>query len=165
MSILDKARRVQESLSHRQKDPSEEAQAPVRLYDINDRNDQTPILTEPSGQHQGSDQSPPAGARLFFYDQAGRPCLPQDAYAWTWERGPRWFHTAERPVPSCGPALAPRSKVCCKTCTVRSLRLSWQATKDGKRQLRCDCQQCGGFVKYIKPDPWVNADLEFRTAG
>src|SRR5260370_28388620 len=42
---------------------------------------------------------PPSGAQLFFYDEHGRACGPEEAYAWTWERGPRWVHTAGHPVP------------------------------------------------------------------
>ena len=42
---------------------------------------------------------PPLGRRLYYYDLHGLACGPTDAYAWTWEGGPRWFHVTEYPVP------------------------------------------------------------------
>jgi len=102
---------------------------------------------------------------MFFGNEGGRPCLPEEARSWTWEGGPAWFSTADRPVPACEPVLAPHSKVRCPRCVRRVLRLSWQVFADGGRHLRCDCVACGALVKYIKPDPWTNPDVEFRAAG
>jgi hypothetical protein len=105
---------------------------------------------------------PPAGARLFFGAANGSPCVPEDAYHWTWEHGPCWFYTSEHPVPPCEPDLWSRSKIRCARCVRKALVLRWQTFEDGKRHLRCDCAQCGGHVKYLKPPPG-NPDVEFRA--
>ncbi len=45
------------------------------------------------------DATPPAGARLYFADDAGRPCSPAAAFMWCWEGGGQWFHARDYPVP------------------------------------------------------------------
>ena len=42
---------------------------------------------------------PPAGAKLFFVDDAGRPCAAGAAYRWTWEGASAWFSAVEFHVP------------------------------------------------------------------
>jgi len=158
MSILNKARQIQATL------PAAGAAPPsVGACDQSDISDQRPLPQSPFPR-AGSDRSPPPGVRLFFGNEHGRPCLPGDAWHWTWEGGPAWFYTADRIVPPCEPVLAPHSGVRCQRCVRRALRLSWHVFADGNRHLRCDCLVCGAHVKYIpKPDPWLNVDLEFRT--
>jgi hypothetical protein len=42
---------------------------------------------------------PPSGTPLYFQDEAGRPCSRGEAYLWTWEGAPSWFHVSAYPVP------------------------------------------------------------------
>jgi hypothetical protein len=42
---------------------------------------------------------PPAGAKLYFEDAAGRRCAAASAARWTWEGASAWFSAAEYPVP------------------------------------------------------------------
>jgi hypothetical protein len=43
--------------------------------------------------------SPPAGAPLYYADEASKPCGPADCARWTWEGAPRWYDAAEHPPP------------------------------------------------------------------
>jgi hypothetical protein len=49
---------------------------------------------------QEANPVPPAGARLYFQDDRGRPCEPAAAYMWTWDGAPTWYRMAEHPIPS-----------------------------------------------------------------
>jgi hypothetical protein len=42
----------------------------------------------------------PKGAPLFFLDENGRPTDARRSVLWCWEGGPRWYYTAQNPVPS-----------------------------------------------------------------
>jgi hypothetical protein len=114
-------------------------------------------------------RGPPPGARLFFQRQAdAKVCWPDEAEMWSWERGPQWFYTKDRPVPPCEPAVCPRYFIGghsrCGRCVRVALRVVWQTCKGGEQRLRVECQVCGGFVGWLalKPD---NPALEWRKAG
>jgi hypothetical protein len=59
-----------------------------------------PQRLPPPGSPPGA--TPPPGATLHFAAQTMRPCSPADAFMWTWEGAPRWYHVAEYPVPVLG---------------------------------------------------------------
>lgn len=105
---------------------------------------------------------PPPGVRLFFSDDDGRPCKPDDAYMWCWEGAPRWIYTLDFPPPEPVLSLLPVCPIRCSSCAQRSLRVVWRTTSDGWKQLRCECAVCGRFIDYLKQAP-VNADLEYRA--
>jgi hypothetical protein len=44
----------------------------------------------------------PPGARLFFADEACRPCQPAEAYIWTYEGAPQWYYAKRQPPPAKG---------------------------------------------------------------
>src|SRR5262245_52981689 len=89
MSFLNKAKRVQAN--------SDGGTNPGPLpYDINDRNDKSP---PPEAAAAPPCAQPPPGARLFFQGEDGRPCGPEEAYLWCWERGPSWFYVSDVPPP------------------------------------------------------------------
>ena len=110
---------------------------------------------------------PTPRVRLFFCSEDGRPCPPDDpknpCWMWTYERAPRWFYTAEVPIPSFALEMWAGSKDRCPNCAERRLTLSWQRFANGTMHLRCDCGVCGAFIDYIKPPP-KNPDVEFRAA-
>jgi hypothetical protein len=108
--------------------------------------------------------TPPRGTRLYFYDEKGWPCSPENARGWTWAHGPQWFLTTERPVPAYEMTLAETAKQRCRQCVQRKLRLTWRTTANGSRQLRCECEICGGCVAAAVKRPPGNLDVEFRAA-
>jgi hypothetical protein len=52
-----------------------------------------------AGQGAANAPTPPAGASLFFQDEAGRPCGPDACRWWTWAGAPRWYDTREHLPP------------------------------------------------------------------
>jgi hypothetical protein len=107
-----------------------------------------------------SPATPPRGARLYFYDEKGWPCSPEDARGWTWAHGAQWFLTTERPVPPFEMVLSASAKQRCKRCVQRKLRLIWRTISTGAKQLRCECGVCGAYVAAVKQPPG-NLDIEF----
>jgi hypothetical protein len=106
---------------------------------------------------------PPAGARLFFFDAAGRLCGPGDASLWCVEGGVRWSYAAKRPPPPAAPALHPAARLHCPRCVERRPTLTWQTFSDGRRQLRCECGACRRFLGFVTPPP-RNPDAVFVVA-
>jgi hypothetical protein len=107
---------------------------------------------------------PPCGARLFVQDARGLPCRLEVATSWCWERGPQWYAVSKRPLPPVRMTLSPRSGVRCKACKERKLVLTLHEFKNGSKHYRCDCGLCGRHVKYLKPPPWDNPDIELWVA-
>ena len=107
---------------------------------------------------------PPAGVRLFFSDDDGRPCKAEDSFMWCWEGGPRWFYTSKNPPPPSGLTLRSGYPARCPSCAQRSLRTAWQTFSNGAQHLRCECAVCGRFIKHLKPPP-ANVDLEYRQVA
>jgi hypothetical protein len=53
--------------------------------------------------------TPPPDTRLYFRDEAGRPCAASMCHEWCWEGGADWFLAAEHPVP-CGAVDVQRAR-------------------------------------------------------
>jgi hypothetical protein len=166
MGILDKAKRIRLYSTSEAEPAPRELLVIVQPYEINELNEESPPPTV-----QPCDQSltPPAGARLFFGREDGRPCAPdgegKDApYHWTWERAPTWFYTREVGLPAWEMRLRLGLWLHCKTDTHRGVRVVWRDIKDGRRQLRCECAECGKLVKMMKAAPDC-PDVEFIATG
>jgi hypothetical protein len=132
----------------------------IRAY----RDDLLSVLAGRWASLPGECASPPPGARLYFGDEDGRPCAPEDAHHWTWEGAPQWLYAARHPPPPHELALRPGYPKRCPRCVARRLRLSWQEFKGGTRHLRCDCGVCGRFVAHLTPPP-KNPGVEYRATG
>jgi hypothetical protein len=100
--------------------------------------------------------------RLFFGDEVGRPCRPEDASHWTWEGAPRWLYTREHPAPAHEMVMRADVTARCPGCARRALRVRWHEFKGGRKHLRCECAVCGRFLKHLKPPP-ANPDIEYQV--
>jgi len=157
MSILDKAKQIRLSREPQARPLPDEPIAASRPCDISVQSDQSPTPTDPS--------RPPAGVRLFFGRADGCPTAPDaegdDAvYHWTWERGPGWFYAAEVGLPAWEMRLRPGLYLRCKVVTHRGTRIVWRNTTDGRKQLRCECAECGKLIKVMRAPPKC-PDVEF----
>jgi hypothetical protein len=108
--------------------------------------------------------APPTGARLFFQAANARICWPDDAalHHWCYEHAPRWYYAKEHSAPPCEPVLAAHCRRRCPGCSGRKLRVAWVQVKNGKRQLRCRCLECGASQGCLKQEP-ANPELEWRA--
>ena len=176
MGILDKAKQLRLP-------PPEQPPAACQTCDISVQSDQSPtppaaeVVFEaeqpaPAAAPRSPEcprPAPPPGARLFFGRLDGRPTAPDaegdDAvYHWTWERGPGWFYAAEVGLPAWTMRLRPGLYLRCKVVTHRGTRIVWRNTTDGRKQLRCECAECGKLIKIMKAPPKC-PDVEFVATG
>src|SRR5262249_15607780 len=99
---------------------------------------------------------PPPAALLFFADANGRPCKPEEAYMWSWERGPGWFYAREHPVPACVSSLRADRRTRCAGCASGESRLSWTQFKNRTMHLRRAGAGGGGSGGYVNPPPAID---------
>jgi hypothetical protein len=99
---------------------------------------------------------------LVICGMDARRCLPEQCYMWTWHHAEQWVYARVAPVPAHELVVRPGSPIRCRRCSRQDLRCLWQTFSGGRKQLRCECAICGGFVRHLSPPPG-NLHLEYRA--
>jgi hypothetical protein len=113
---------------------------------------------------------PAAGARLFFGDENGNPCVPEGSFHWCWSgepgrwlRSETWYYTRDTGIPANELTVRPDFPARCRSCAVYVPRVVWTTVKGGQRRLHLECGGCGRYVKALKLPP--SPDLVYRATA
>jgi hypothetical protein len=73
------------------------ASAPKESTDF----ESSPAVSNPLAAHLPDlPPMPPAGARLYYIDDRGRPCSQAEAVSWTWEGAASWYRSSKHLIPT-----------------------------------------------------------------